>query len=41
MHGDGSPIGSAGIVSEGGTVYASTTSIYLATVSWDWYQPNG
>jgi hypothetical protein len=27
MHGDGSPIGSAGIVSDGGTVYASPTSI--------------
>jgi len=38
MHGDGSPIGSAGIVSDGGTVYASPTSIYLATMSWDWYQ---
>ncbi|MEP7202629.1 MAG: beta-propeller domain-containing protein [Ilumatobacteraceae bacterium] len=39
LHGDGAPIGSAGIVSNGDTVYASTTSIYLATVSWDWYQP--
>src|SRR3954452_16361607 len=39
MRGDGSPIGSAGIVSDGGTVYASPTSIYLATMSWDWYQP--
>jgi hypothetical protein len=39
LHGDGNPIGSAGIVSNGDTVYASTTSIYLATVSWDWYQP--
>ena len=39
LHGDGNAIGSAGIVSNGDTVYASTTSIYLATVSWDWYQP--
>ena len=39
LHGDGASIGSAGIVSNGDTVYASTTSIYLATVSWDWYQP--
>jgi len=41
MHGDGAPIGSAGIVSDGGTVYASPTSIYLATTSWDWYQATG
>jgi len=41
LHGDGSPIGSAGIVSDGGTVYASPTSIYLATMSWDWYQRQG
>ena len=37
LHGSGEPVGSAGIVSNGETVYASTTSIYLATVSWDWY----
>ena len=41
LHGDGHAIGSGGIVSNGDTVYASTTSIYLATVSWDWYQPQG
>jgi hypothetical protein len=41
LHGSGEPVGSAGIVSNGETVYASTTSIYLATVSWDWYQPQG
>ena len=39
LHGSGVPIGSAGIVSTSDTVYASTTSIYLATVPWDWYQP--
>jgi hypothetical protein len=38
LQGSGEPIGSAGIVSNGETVYASTTSIYLATVAWDWYQ---
>ena len=32
-----SPVGSAGIVSYGDTVYASSTNIYLATVPWDWY----
>ena len=31
-----SPIGAAGIVSYGDIVYASPTSIYLATVPWDW-----
>lgn len=31
-----SPVGAAGIVSYGETVYASPTSIYLATVPWDW-----
>lgn len=41
LQGTGDPVGSAGIVSNGETVYASTTSIYLATVSWDWYQPQG
>ncbi len=39
LRGDGQPIGSAGIISNGDTVYASSTSIYLATVPWDWYQP--
>ncbi len=36
LQGDSGPVGSAGIVSYGDTVYASTTSIYLATVPWDW-----
>jgi Beta propeller domain len=40
MHGSGEAVGAAGIVSNGDTVYASTTNIYLATVPWDWYQPN-
>jgi hypothetical protein len=33
------PVGAAGVVSSGETVYASATSIYLATVPWDWYHP--
>jgi len=36
LQGDSSPVGSAGIVSYGDIVYASPTSIYLATVPWDW-----
>ncbi|MCE9620898.1 MAG: beta-propeller domain-containing protein [Actinomycetia bacterium] len=36
LQGDSSPVGSAGIVSYGDVVYASPTSIYLATVPWDW-----
>jgi hypothetical protein len=32
-----SPVGAAGIVSYGDTVYASASNIYLATVPWDWY----
>jgi hypothetical protein len=39
MHGSGQPIGAAGIVSNSDIVYASTTNIYLATVPWDWNQP--
>ena len=35
-----SPVGSAGIVSYGDVVYASPTSIYLATVPWDWSNIN-
>ncbi len=31
-----SPVGAAGVVSNGETVYASATSIYLATVPWEW-----
>jgi hypothetical protein len=34
--GDGTPIGSAGIVSTGDTVYASTDNLYVATQIWDW-----
>lgn len=36
LQGASSPVGSAGIVSYGDIVYASPTSIYLATVPWDW-----
>jgi hypothetical protein len=32
----GTPIGSAGIVSNGDTVYASTDNLYIATQNWDW-----
>lgn len=39
MRNSSSPVGSAGIVSNSDTVYASTTNIYLATVPWDWYNP--
>ena len=39
LHGSGAAIGSAGIVSNSDTVYASTNNIYLATIPWDWYQP--
>ena len=39
LHGSGTAIGSAGIVSNSDTVYASTNNIYMATVAWDWYQP--
>jgi hypothetical protein len=34
---DATPVGSAGIVSTGETVYASPTGLYIATVPWDWY----
>jgi hypothetical protein len=34
------PIGSAGVVSTGDTVYASTDHLYLATVPWDWSMGN-
>jgi Beta propeller domain len=33
------PVGSAGIVSNSETVYASTDNVYLATQVWDWYYP--
>ena len=36
VDGDGTPIGSAGIVSTGDTVYASTDNLYVATQNWDW-----
>jgi hypothetical protein len=36
VNGDGTPIGSAGIVSTGDTVYASTGNLYVATQNWDW-----
>jgi hypothetical protein len=35
--GDGTPIGSAGVVSTGDTVYASTGNLYIATQNWDWW----
>ena len=38
VNGDGTPIGSAGIVSTGDTVYASTGNLYVATQKYD---PNG
>jgi len=36
VNGDGTPIGSAGVVSTGDTVYASTNNLYVATQNWDW-----
>jgi hypothetical protein len=30
------PVGAAGVVSYGDTVYASPTNIYVATIPWDW-----
>jgi hypothetical protein len=39
LDGEAAPVGSAGIVSNGETVYASPTSLYVATVPWDWYHP--
>jgi hypothetical protein len=36
MQGDAVPTGSAGIVSTGQTVYASTDNLYVATQNWDW-----
>ncbi len=36
VNGDGAPIGSAGIVSTGDTVYASTANLYVATQNWNW-----
>ncbi len=34
--GDATPVGSAGIVSTGDTVYASHDNLYIATQIWDW-----
>ncbi len=34
--GEGTPIGAAGVVSSGDTVYASTDNLYIATQAWDW-----
>ena len=36
VEGDGTPVGSAGIVSTGDTVYASTDNLYVTTQNWDW-----
>jgi hypothetical protein len=41
MRGGASPVGDAGVVSYGETVYASPTNIYLATVPWDWTTDGG
>lgn len=34
--GEAAPVGSAGIVSTGSTVYASTDNLYVATQNWEW-----
>ncbi|MBU6314931.1 MAG: beta-propeller domain-containing protein [Acidobacteria bacterium] len=39
MRGDALPVGTAGVVSYGDTVYASPDNIYVATQAWDWYNP--
>ena len=36
LQGSGESVGSAGIVSNSDTVYASENNMYLATVPWDW-----
>ncbi len=36
IDGDGTPVGSAGIVSTGDTVYSSTDNLYVATQNWNW-----
>jgi hypothetical protein len=36
LQGDATPIGSAGVVSTGDTVYASTDNLYIATQNWEW-----
>jgi hypothetical protein len=40
MRAGASPVGSAGIVSNSDVVYASTSNVYLATQSWDWFNPS-
>lgn len=37
MRAGSGPVGAAGVVSYGETVYASASNIYLATVPYDWY----
>jgi len=37
LRGAGLPVGTAGVVSSGDTVYASTSDIYVATTPWDYY----
>ncbi|MFZ4811980.1 MAG: beta-propeller domain-containing protein [Ilumatobacteraceae bacterium] len=39
LRGNGAPTGTAGIVSSGDTVYASTDNLYVATQPWDAYWP--
>jgi hypothetical protein len=39
MSGDSTPVGSAGIVSTGQTVYASADHLYVATQNWEWWNP--
>ena len=36
MLADATPVGSAGIVSTGDTVYSSQDNLYISTMSWDW-----
>ena len=36
MLADATPVGSAGIVSTGDTVYASQDNLYISTMNWDW-----
>jgi len=36
MQAEATPVGSAGIVSTGDIVYASTDNLYVATQNWDW-----
>ncbi len=36
MLADGTPVGSAGIVSTGDTVYSSQGNLYISTMNWEW-----